>query len=108
MTPGTMPAVRKTDSIRYVVVVLPFVPVTPTVTIASAGRPKASAETGPMASRTEGTRTCETGGSRSSIHRSTSTATAPRATASAAKSCPSVLVPGTQKKSDPRWTSKER
>ena len=39
ITPGVSPAARNTDSRRYVVVVLPLVPVIPTTIIRSAGRP---------------------------------------------------------------------
>src|SRR5918996_4213427 len=60
-----------------------------------------------MAARTDGTKTRATvdGNSRG---RSASTATAPARTASSAKSCPSSLVPGTQKKRDPGPASAER
>ena len=58
-----------------------------------------------MASRTDGTRTCVTGRSR---RRSTTRAAAPRRTAFGANSCPSTLVPGTQKKSEPGPASSER
>ena len=62
-TPGGRPAARKIASRTYVVVVLPFVPVTPMSGTRSDGCPKKTAETGPIARRTDGTMTCahETG-----------------------------------------------
>jgi hypothetical protein len=39
ITPGVRPSARKIASSRKVVVVFPFVPVTPTTVIPSAGRP---------------------------------------------------------------------
>jgi hypothetical protein len=39
MIPGVRPSARNTASSKYVVVVFPFVPVTPTTVIPSAGRP---------------------------------------------------------------------
>ena len=39
ITPGRSPAASKIDSIRYVKVVFPFVPVTPTIAMRSAGCP---------------------------------------------------------------------
>ena len=68
-------------SSRYVVVVLPFVPVIPIVVRASAGRPKITEDIGPIASRTDGTRAC---GASSSSHRSTTIAPAPAASAAGA------------------------
>jgi hypothetical protein len=88
-----------------VTVVFPFVPVTPTVRNRPAGSPKNAAETGPIASRTAPTHICVA--SRGS-QRSTRSAVAPRATASPARSCPSTLLPGTQKKSEPGAASSER
>ncbi len=105
ITPGTWPLRRSTDSSRYVIVVFPLVPVTPTMAIRSPGRPKNAADTGPMASRTDGTRTWIT--SRGN-HRSTTRATVPLPTASSAKSCPSWPDPGTQKNRLPGTASCER
>ena len=69
----------------------------------SDGRPKNSAAAGPIASRTLGTTSCGT--SRSS-RRSTTSATAPRSTACAARSWPSTVRPGMQKKSAPGVTAR--
>ena len=99
-----MPAWRTIASSRYVTVVFPFVPVTPTIVIESAGRPNTSAAAGPIAARTDGTSSCGTAASR---RRSTSSATAPAAIASRACRCPSSCAPGTQKKSEPAGTSRE-
>ena len=107
ITPGVIPASRRIPSRRYVVVVFPFVPVTPIMVSRSAGRPKNSAATGPMACRTEGTTTLVTGRPRSS-RLSAITEVAPASTAAAAKSCPSTRVPGTQKKSHPGRTRSDR
>ena len=54
------PAARNTASRRWTTVVLPFVPVTPTIVIERAGSPNTTADIGPIARRTEGTRTCGT------------------------------------------------
>ena len=80
------------------VVVLPLVPVTPTNFKSRDGKPQKAAATGPRAWRTEGTTTCGTGSSRTCSHRR---ATAPRASASAAKSWPSERLPLMQAKSAP-------
>jgi len=81
---------------------LPFVPVMPIIVITSLGRPKTTADIGPIAARTEPTRSW--GASRSS-HRSTTSAAAPASSAARAKSWPSALAPGTQKNSEPGRTS---
>ena len=86
---------------RNAVVVLPFVPVTPTTRSCAVGLPWNAAASGPIAARTLGTST--SGTSRPS-GRSHTSAAAPRLTASAANSCPSTTKPGTQKKSVPGVT----
>ena len=86
-TPGGRPAARKIASRTYVVVVFPFVPVTPTRGKRSDGRPKNAADIGPIARRTDGTRTCA---HETATARSATTTTAPRDSASGAKSCPST------------------
>ena len=83
---------RKTDSRRYVVVVLPFVPVTPTIARSREGSPWNTDAIGPIAARTDGTRTC---GTATSTHRSTQSAAAPADAASGAKAWPSARRPGT-------------
>ena len=86
------------------IVVFPFVPVMPTIVSASAGRPNSAADSGPIAARTDATRSCGT--SRSS-HRSTTRAPAPARTAATANACPSAVPPGMQKKSEPGGTLRE-
>ena len=77
---------------RCVTVVLPLVPVTPTVTNASAGWPNWVLAMHAIATRAVlgGTTTWATSSSRG---RSTTSATAPLSTAAAAKSCPSAITP---------------
>ena len=82
MTPARDPDARMIASRRYVVVVLPFVPVIPIVVSASAGRPKITEDIGPIAARTDGTNAC---GASSASHRSTTSPPAPAASASGAK-----------------------
>jgi hypothetical protein len=82
-------------------VVLPFVPVMPTTSSSAVGSPWKRAAAGPIAARTDGT---TTSGTASPSGRSTTSAAAPRATASGAKSCPSRVKPGTQKNSVPGAT----
>ena len=83
------------------VVVFPFVPVTATTSSSPEGAPKKTDAASGIARRTLGTTNCVT---RASSGRSTTSATAPRSTASAARSWPSTFAPGTQKKSDPAAT----
>ena len=80
------------------VVVLPFVPVTPMTPSRAVGSPYSRAAAGAIAARTEGT---TTSGTPSPSGRSTTSAAAPRAMASGAKSCPSRVKPGTAKNSVP-------
>ena len=96
--PGRRPAAARMAKSRNDVVVFPLVPVTPTTSSSSVGRPKNSSAATAIAARALGTTTCGTG---RSSGRSTTSATAPRSTASGAKSCPSARAPGTQKNSDP-------
>jgi hypothetical protein len=105
MTPGVRPSARKIASSRNVVVVFPFVPVTPTTVIASAGCPKNAAEIGPIAARTSGTLIW---GTSRSNQRSTTIAVDPRESASPAKAWPSAELPGTQKNRAPGRASSER
>ena len=86
---------------RKAVVVLPFVPVTPTTRSRAVGRPWKAAASGPIAARTLGT---TTSGTPVPSGRSHTSAAAPRRTASAANTCPSTTKPGTQKKSVPGVT----
>ena len=92
------PAASSIERIRYVVVVLPLVPVTPASCRRSLGRPKNASAATAIEARTSSTRSC---GTATSSGRSTTSAAAPAATASAASSCPSTLAPGTQKNSAP-------
>ena len=73
------------------VVVLPLVPVTAITARSALGSQKKRAAAGPIAARTEPT---TTSGTPRPSGRSTTSAAAPRATASAAKSCPSLLEAG--------------
>jgi hypothetical protein len=91
-----VPAASSRWRTSQAVVVLPLVPVTPTTRRRDVGSPWKRAAAGAIASRTEGT---TTSGTPSSSGRSTTSATAPRRTASAAKSWPSRWKPGTQKNS---------
>ena len=78
----------------WVVVVLPLVPVIPTTASSAVGSRCRRAAARAIAPRTSSTRTS---GTPSPSGRWTTSAAAPRATASAAKSCPSRVKPGTQK-----------
>ncbi len=101
MMPERSPAAAAIRSSRYVVVVFPFVPVTPSTRIARAGSPWNRAQSGPSTLRTEPTRAC---GTSTSSQRSTRHAVAPAATAAIVWSCPSVCAPGIQQKSAPGTT----
>ena len=85
-------------------VVFPFVPVTPSIVIASAGSRNARAAIGPIASRTERT---STWGAATSSQRSTTSAAAPASSAARAKSCPSAVAPCTQQNKAPVPTARE-
>ena len=81
--------------------VLPFVPVMPTTRSSAVGSPWKRAAAGAIAARTSST---TTSGTPSPSGRWTTSAAAPRATASGAKSWPSRVKPGTQKNSVPGST----
>src|SRR5919201_5813601 len=87
--------------IRKAVVVLPFVPVTPATRRLAVGSPQKRTASGAIAARASPTITWVTG---RSSRRSTTRVAAPLSTAAAAKSCPSLRAPGTQKKSAPGAT----
>ena len=82
-------------------VVLPLVPVMPTTRSSAVGSPWKRAAACAIAARMSST--C-TSGTPSPSGRVTTSAAAPRATASGAKSCPSRVKPGTQKNSVPGST----
>ncbi len=82
-------------------VVFPLVPVIPATRSVAVGSPLKRAAAGPMAARTSST---TTSGTPRPSDRSQTSATAPRSTASGAKSWPSAVNPGTQKKSAPGVT----
>jgi hypothetical protein len=84
-------------------VVLPLVPVMPIVVRRAVGSPARAAAAGAIAARTSST---TTSGTPSPSGRWTTSATAPRSIASAAKSWPSRVKPGTQKKSVPGVTAR--
>ena len=90
IAPVRWPAACRTASRRCTTVVLPFVPVTPIIVRDRDGSSNTTLDIGPIASRTDRTRTCGT--SRSS-HRSTTSATAPERIASRAWPCPSMFAP---------------
>jgi hypothetical protein len=104
MSPVDQPWASRIERSRWVVVVLPFVPVTPTTRSSRDGWPWKAAANGAMAARTDATCTwvASTG-----TGRSTSRAAAPAVTACAAKSWPSARCPGTQQNSVPRRTPRE-
>ena len=104
--PLLRPAASNMAASRKAVVVLPFVPVTPTTASCSLGRPQSTCASGPSAARTRSARTC--GSATAGSGRSTSSAIAPRAAASDASSCPSRDDPGTQAKSVPGETWSRR
>src|SRR4029453_2859537 len=89
---GARPDASSTGQSRWVTVVLPDVPVTPTTTRSCDGLPQKAADSGPIALRTLGTMTC---GTASGNTWSTTSATAPAATAAPASSCPSPPAPRT-------------
>ena len=96
-----MPAASSTSRTRKAVVVLPLVPVIPTTRSSAVGSPWKRAAAGPIAARTSST---TTSGTPRPSGRSHTSATAPRSTASGAKSWPSAVKPRTQKKSVPEET----
>ncbi len=99
--PVWRPAASSSSRARNAVVVFPFVPVTPTTSSVALGSPLNRAAAGAIAARTSGT---WISGMPRFRGRSTTSATAPRAAASGAKSCPSRVIPTTQKNSVPGVT----
>src|SRR5919198_1315087 len=105
ISPGTRPAAASPARIRKVVVVLPLVPVTPSIDIAAAGWPYTWAAIEPSTARTAGTTSTGTSTDSSAAPAlSVSTATAPAATASAAKETPCVARPGSAANRSPDRT----
>ena len=102
--PVFFPASSRMDLIRKLEVVLPLVPVMPISIIFSAGFPKNSDAIYELAMRTSSTSTC---GTSMDSSRSTTSATAPFATACGAKSWASMRRPGVQKNSAPGVTCLE-
>ena len=98
------PAASVIAAMRWAVVVLPFVPVMPTITRSSLGRPCTPAASGPIAALVS--RTTSWGTSTGSGW-STSSAAAPAATAASAKSWPSACSPRRQAKTSPGATARE-
>ena len=84
-------------------VVLPFVPVTPTSASSIVGSPWKAAASGAIAARASAT---STSGTPRSSGRSTTSALAPASTAPGANSWPSLLIPRTQKNSVPASTAR--
>jgi len=108
--PVRTPAASSTSRMRKALVVLPLVPVMPTIFRRAVGSPCRAAAAGAIAARTSGTSTCGTGGEpgSSATTWSTTSAAAPSRAASSAKSWPSRVKPVTQKKTVPsptvRWS----
>ena len=111
ITSAGRPSARRTAPSRWVVVVLPLVPVTPTTDNRRDGWSKKAAAAGARAARESVTSTWGTSAPGPAAGRSTSSsttrATAPAATARAAKRCPSKRDPRTQKNSAPGTTASE-
>ena len=107
--PADSPCASSAAWMSSVVVVLPFVPVTPTTVSRSDGYPSCAAAIDDSARRAEGTSTTGAPSARSVSPRpcSATSAAAPAATAAAAKSCPSARRPGMQTKRSPGSTSRE-
>ena len=101
ITAGFPPAARRIPASRNVVVVFPFVPVTPATGMRREGSPWMRAASGPIEPRTEATRAWGTRRARPATVCSTSRAAAPASTAPAAKAWPSTRAPGMQQKSAP-------
>ena len=100
---------RRAASTKYAVVVLPLVPVMPTVTSCAEGSPYTQAATGPASARgSSATRTgTPAAAARSLPAASVSTATAPAAAACAANRAPCTLSPGTATSRSPGRASPE-
>src|ERR1700738_2103729 len=94
INPALRPAARSPASTRYVVVVFPDGPVTPTPYTRDDGSPYTRAAAAPSTDRGAGcTSTATSDGSMAAPAGSVSTATAPPATASAASRAPCTLAP---------------
>ena len=101
-SPGRRPAAARIAKSRNVVVVFPFVPVTPATSSSSVGSPKNASAARAIAARTSATTSCGT----SSVERPLDDERdgAGRRPPRGAKSCPSACAPGTQKNSAPGET----
>ena len=102
-SPVDLPAASSIACSRNVVVVFPFVPVTPTTSSSFVGSPKNTSAATAIAALESGTTSC---GTATSKDRSATSARAPRSSAAGARSCPSTRAPGTQKKSAPSATAR--
>ncbi len=96
--PVWTPAASSTPRSRNALVVLPFVPVIPATRSSWVGSPLKRAAIGAIAARESAT---TTSGTPRPSGRSTTRAAAPASTTWAAKSCPSLFSPSTQKNSVP-------
>ena len=104
MTSVGQPAASQIAATRCVVVVFPAVPVTPTTRNAREGWPWNASASNAMSRRASSLTTC---GTASGSGRSTSSADAPRPTASAANSWPSLLAPTRQQNRAPLEHARE-
>ena len=102
-SPHGRPAASSSERTRNAVVVLPLVPVIPATGSEAVGSPWKRAAATAIVERTSST--C-TSGTPSPSGRATTSAAAPRATASGAKSWPSRVKPGTQKNRNPGSTAR--
>ncbi len=102
-SPQRRPEASSSERTRKAVVVLPFVPVTPTTSSSIVGSPWKAAASGAIAARASAT---STSGTPSSSGRSTTSALAPAWTAPGANSWPSLFIPRTQKNSVPASTAR--
>ena len=111
MTTQGIPAVPSTSASMWVVVVLPLVPVTPMTSRRVEGSPWTADATGPRLRRTSattsrGTSAAPPASESASGSSSTINATAPAATASPVKRCPSTCSPRTQANRSPGDTAR--
>ena len=109
MTPVRTPSRRNAASNKYVIVVLPFVPVIPTIFNSAAGFPYVHAESAPRCCRgLSTTMTARPVASASARPAgSVNTATAPRDAACAECEAPWVNAPGSAAKMSPGCTARE-
>ncbi len=105
MRPTGAPVASRTDSIIFVVVVFPEVPVTPMIRSFSAGRPWKFAAIRARAARASSTWTKEKAAPGSGF--SATTALAPFRSAWSMKSCPSAMSPRTATNIEPGMTWRE-